>query len=670
MFKTVDEFPAELMDIIRTMQVRTGMDYTEEQMVLMANFNENIVSFADPGVGKTATTVAGITLLNLYHRVPAEQITAMSFTKQATSELKVRYSDSCKKLGIRNNINFRTLDSMCFQVIQTHFEVLGMDKVNTKTTIEYARVIDYLLETAEESNIPLSPNKVRSVYRAIQTLNSGLIFDREHVESKLAFQKTGLTYEEFTQLRSGLYTLYKALDQVPRGDISLYTLEILTRSPEISAQMKEQNKIMVVDEFQDMSLLKLRLLSLLCQKLVVVGDMKQQIFGFNGASSKIIDQYKEAFKDHYQLFLTQSFRCDHTVVDYSKTLIAHNKMHEENFKGVEREGSVHIHEGRFDVNAFAAKLAEEYKANNYIFPERIMFLYRNNQSCIPIIEALYKHQVPVIANKYTPAHQIPVIKDLCALVELAKDPHILANLAILNTIVPEFRSYESIEENPLYKIMRQENCTFFETNYNFRDGYGGELLMRCLSDAREAFAKGAKTSEIFNHVYKVYNKMYLESRSYYLEQEPEFYISLVADLVKEKGYTQFKNEEMRKVTYLEEWAARNEGIRCYTFHASKGTEADRVVILDANEGIIPNTSRLQEVIDAGADIDAAREIRNERSLVFVAVTRAKRTLEIYYTGQLSSLFTGENMYPGLDAVYENNKDTYHDIEDFEIFFNM
>ena len=58
-----------------------------------------------------------------------------------------------------------------------------------------------------------------------------------------------------------------------------------------------------------------------------------------------------------------------------------------------------------------------------------------------------------------------------------------------------------------------------------------------------------------------------------------------------------------------------------TFHGSKGLEFDEVFIIEANEGITP-----MGVSDNDQDI-----LEEERRMFYVAVTRSKNLLHIFYT---------------------------------------
>lgn len=67
---------------------------------------------------------------------------------------------------------------------------------------------------------------------------------------------------------------------------------------------------------------------------------------------------------------------------------------------------------------------------------------------------------------------------------------------------------------------------------------------------------------------------------------------------------------------------QRQGIRVATMHRVKGLEFDYVVVVDVNDGVCPPKPALQS---AGVDPAALNEIyREERSLIYVAMTRAKK----------------------------------------------
>jgi superfamily I DNA/RNA helicase len=75
------------------------------------------------------------------------------------------------------------------------------------------------------------------------------------------------------------------------------------------------------------------------------------------------------------------------------------------------------------------------------------------------------------------------------------------------------------------------------------------------------------------------------------------------------------------------------GLRMATMHRVKGLEFERVVVAGANDGVVP----LSEAF-AGTEDEAVKEDveRQERSLLYVAVTRAKREVLVTWSGRGSA----------------------------------
>jgi mRNA-degrading endonuclease RelE of RelBE toxin-antitoxin system len=67
------------------------------------------------------------------------------------------------------------------------------------------------------------------------------------------------------------------------------------------------------------------------------------------------------------------------------------------------------------------------------------------------------------------------------------------------------------------------------------------------------------------------------------------------------------------------------GVRLATMHRAKGLEFDRVIVAGVSEGVVPHQRALRGASD---EIDRQRALKRERSLLYVAVTRAKRDVFI------------------------------------------
>lgn len=657
----------DLDKFITRMEVQLGITYTEEQKVLMSDFTKSRISFSSPGTGKTRTAIGGLIVAELFHRVPGENIYALSFTRAATGEIKHRHEETCSKLRISQTVNFATLHSICSTIIKENYAKLGLNSIKIVSNYDMQLTCDMLLGSAKDWGITISPAQARRVINATRELNSALIFDPAHVKSKKCFMDCKITYELFTKFRKLLYDYNKLVETIQVSDILLYTLEILLKFPEVGVNFRKKCKIMLVDEFQDLSLLQLRIISLLAENVVAIGDIKQQIYAFNGACQEIVEQFYKYYPDAVRADLTRSFRCKNEIAKYATSLILPNESGGEDFTGCGDGGEV-IFKTQTDYNEIAESISLELVQNGHTFQSEKMFLFRNNYSVVPLVEALYRNNVPMQVQKYPVATSLPVVSDICQAIILANNPEDVSLMYILNTLIPEFQQYKKNEMNPLQKICKSTGKSIFDINYNFKDGMSGNDVMNRLMEVSEQLRKGAVTRELFKILWPAYEEYWLREHAYYYEMEPTYYTKLIAPLIADKTFSKFISDEAKKKEIIEDCNARRLGVRCYTFHGAKGLEADEIYIVDANAGIIPNLGQLEKLKAAKCEIDIAREIRNERSLVYVACTRAKKKLVIYSNpNELSSLFTTENQFSSYDILYKQYRDNYSDVEVFQEF---
>lgn len=656
---TIDAF-------ITQTEVGLNMRFTDEQRDFIVNMTTPGMCFASPGTGKTASATAGLITAEMFRGIPGDQIFALSFTNMATLELSVRHAEACGKLGCTQRVVFKTLHKMCTGILKENYTLLGMDRLTTEDTFSIERLSGVVLSVCREHNINMEPRRVRNVIRAIRTLNSSLDFEKENVETRVCFKDTGLNYEDFQLIRWELYNFNKQLERIQVDDIMLYTLELLLTHPEVAEKFKKTCRVMLVDEAQDLSLLQLRIITLLTDCPVLIGDIKQQIYAFNGACQEIVAQYYKYFPKAWKKQFTRSFRCRNEIAAFATKLITPNHVGGEDFTGVGNGGIVTVDTG-IDYSSICKKINETYLENKRNFPQSILFLFRNNYMVIPLAEEFFKLKTPFRVNKYVPITKMVIMVDLCAIVDLAVSPNSLEDLEILSKLIPEFRGYNSVNETPFYRYMKKNHCSIFDLNYDFKDQYNGELVMGMMLEVHDMCSRNAPAADIFNKIYPIYHTYWLGAREMFMEYDPQYYLNLASYSVRGKSYRQFKQDEIEKSKAVEDFNNRRIGVRCYTFHAAKGLEADVVYMVDCDEKAIPNQHRLNEMLKKGCELDAARTIRNERSLVYVSATRAKEELHIYYNEDLSSLLTPENAYQKFDMLYETYKQSYDDIRVFQEF---
>ena len=90
------------------------------------------------------------------------------------------------------------------------------------------------------------------------------------------------------------------------------------------AWFRNQVTVLVIDEAQDLTELNYRIFDLLLQlnpdmKVFLVGDSRQNIFGFNGGSYEHLDRFLQRHSHYTKQNLTGTYRCPQTVCNYVNT---------------------------------------------------------------------------------------------------------------------------------------------------------------------------------------------------------------------------------------------------------------------------------------------------------------------------------------------------------------
>ena len=153
----------------------------------------------------------------------------------------------------------------------------------------------------------------------------------------------------------------------------------------------------------------------------------------------------------------------------------------------------------------------------------------------------------------------------------------------------------------------------FSVNYQFREESSMEFF-KLMKETRDLIQKGAMATIIFNKLLPLYDKYIIEGKWYKLENDFDFYVTLVKSIIVSKTFPKMVAEEYEKARKVEEAYNLNMGVKCYTMHSAKGLEADIVYLLDMDDGIVPSHKNYTKLIKSQCEYEAAKMIR-EKSLI-------------------------------------------------------
>ena len=137
-----------------------------------------------------------------------------------------------------------------------------------------------------------------------------------------SFNKKYTAYKE----EHGLFEFY---------DMPIYLLRLLKdESISIINDMRAKYDEVYIDEYQDVNTIQDEIFKLIGgeRKRFMVGDIKQSIYGFRDAVPELFSGYRDSFPKHGDpagedsdgctIFMSENFRCDRNVIDFSNTVCA------------------------------------------------------------------------------------------------------------------------------------------------------------------------------------------------------------------------------------------------------------------------------------------------------------------------------------------------------------
>ena len=123
-----------------------------------------------------------------------------------------------------------------------------------------------------------------------------------------------------------------------------------------------------------------------------------------------------------------------------------------------------------------------------------------------------------------------------------------------------------------------------------------------------------------NMLYDKYLMEYCRLNDIDYEEQEEILDEFEEESIRHKSIEEFLKYIENSKAALENVVVNADAVNLMTFHLSKGLEYKIVFIIDSNDGLIPHKKSIRE-----------NDLETERRLFYVAMTRAKDNLHIFFT---------------------------------------
>ena len=576
---------------------------------------------AGAGSGKTRMITYRIAYM-LSKGIDQSEILALTFTNKAAKEMAERVRDTVgKKL---ERLTTTTFHSFGLGLLKMYIQYLGYRN-------------DFTLYD-ENDNISLIKNCIVTLGYQLSDYNVHSLRDffSQYKTGRIPLPDKGSAVREIYD--EWLLT-QKAYNVVDFDDLIILPIKIFEKKPEILLNVQLRWRYIMVDEFQDTSLLQYKLVSMIASKyrnIAVVGDDDQSIYSWRGANYQNIVNFEKDFPERKEYRLERNYRSSGNILSAANALIIHNKERKDKKLWTESGDGASISikrhtTGEEEAMWIATEIRKLMRENHYCLND-FGVLVRTNSLMNTIETTFVESQLPVCVSGGSSFFDRKEIRDmLCFLKILVNESDDNSLLRIINTprrgigrtTVEKLRRYADDHNTTLHIALEELSAStdFRESTRNaLQDfvklihkwmgmiGRPERLIETILADTgyeamvREEFPDSDKAV-----AFKMRGIHFLTERmNTYIKEHP--------------GTT--LRDYLRSVSIIGDDSKDDElKISLMTMHASKGLEFKIVFLAGIEDHIIPSARALEE---------DSRNIDEERRLFYVAITRAKEKLFINY----------------------------------------
>lgn len=268
-----------------------------------------VAIIAGPGSGKTRTVSHRIAYGVRLGVFSPSRVLALSYTNRAAAELRVRL----RELGV-SSVQVRTFHSAALSQLQYFWPQVTGYSAPKLLTSKWASIA----EVATELKLKLSEGQLAQVVTEIEYLGYAMKDPED-------FSSTALEQERFVSLARGYRTLKQQRRQIDWEDAILLCTGMLRNEPRLMSQFEQQYRHFTVDEYQDISPLQQGLLETWLgerEDLCVVGDPRQTIYSFAGASSEFLLGFESRFDSAVVVELNRNYRSGKDIVKAANRVIS------------------------------------------------------------------------------------------------------------------------------------------------------------------------------------------------------------------------------------------------------------------------------------------------------------------------------------------------------------
>ena len=617
-----------------------GLNPSQREAVV--NFNGPTLIIAGAGSGKTRVLTTRIAYM-LANGVAPNSILALTFTNKAAREMRERIEALVGRDA--RFIRMGTFHSVFSRILRENAARIGYP--DSYTIYEPNDVKNLIKSILKDKNLPEDRYKPQAVAARISMAKNSLITPGAYMANAVLIgEDREAKMPEIADIYNEYCIRCKRNGAMDFDDLLLQTNILLRDAPDVLERYQDQFKYVLVDEYQDTNMAQyiiVRRLALKHSNVCVVGDDAQSIYAFRGAKIENILSFQRDYPATKVYKLEQNYRSTQTIVDAANSLIAHNsrrldkRCFSEAARG-EKIRLVRVLEDSYEAVEVAMDIKDRARAGAEW--RDFAILYRTNKQHGLFEEALTRRAIPYRVYKGMSLLEHKDVRNILAYLALIinpKDNEAFKRIVnypargIGDTTIARIEEiakaknlsmWHAVEEltanpvlDPVEKVVVRKVGEFVRMIK--------ELAMLRTTMSVTEFGKEVMARSGIIHMLESEKKVENETSKDYLDQ----LLSMMSSY--EEECTKDMDEGLRDVEFvptIDEWMQNimlqtdqdEEGddnrVTLMTVHSAKGLEYDYIYIVGMEEGLFPSSRSVESIND----------LEEERRLMYVAITRAKR----------------------------------------------
>jgi len=576
-----------------------------EQRAAATHDGGPLLILAGAGTGKTTTLSARVAWL-IEQGTPAERIVLLTFTRRAAREMLQRVrtmtGGRCAVLG-------GTFHSVAHRLVRFHAASLGLGaQFAVLDAGDAADLLDVIREehghARERRRFP-RPGTLLDIYS--RTVNFGRPLSDVVAES---FPWC----EDHVEAMSNLFKAYaahkRALGVIDLDDLLLYWRG-LAQDEVVGASLEDSFDHVLIDEYQDVNGLQVEIVRALRRRrreLTVVGDDLQAIYGWRAASADHILSFGQHFPDASVVTLERNYRSGEPILGTANALAGDFKRaYRKQLRAQRPGGGAPKLVFCRDDSAQAGEVCErvlEAREQGIDLRKQAVLMRTSHDSDLLELE-LQRRQIPFVKYGGLRYLEAAHVKDLLALFRLLDNPrNELAWFRVLQLLdgigpITARKATDELLAGGTWPAAAPLTEALDAARKAESPGQQAELLRGALAPLiEERYPDGAVRLEDLDR---------LVAAARQAHDLGQFASELALDPPQSSG-------DLAGPPHLDE-----DYLVLSTVHSAKGLEWEAVHVLALYDGNFP----------ADMACGSAESIEEERRLLYVAITRARRQLHLY-----------------------------------------